>query len=861
MRPNVAPLIGEFTGQSPAHPRSPAQLQAAYEVVIDSLLPGMGAASIVEREAPQQTLERICYHAGRPGAEVERAALCRAMACRLGPDTAKPARVWLLRQLERISGQEAVGAVAALLAEDDPEIRDLARRVLQNNPADAAGATLGDALQQTGDPEWKVALINALAARHDEAHLPQLIGLSRTDDPSVSAAAVAALGEIGSLDAHLELYRLWSLNAEQPSRDAIAAAWLRCADRLVERGLAQQARGTYETLFESGGTSPIRAAALRGLTVVSGTEVLPRLLAIIADDQADSELRAMAAGLAAEIPGFTATAMLAAKLSSVSPSAQVLMLGALADRDDSGSEPAVIAMLKSDDQDVRIAALQALGHVGRRESALPLAQAAAAATGAEQDAARKSLARLRGEGIDEEILATLEGSSPSLRVNLIRALAARQYRVAIPVLLGEARHEDESVRAAAFEALGALASESDAAALVALLVNAEPEAVRDAAIDATVAVCRRIEDAVQRAELVLAAWDEAGPTTRASLVQVLGRVGGPMALDTIRNAVRSADGEVVDAAVHALAKWPSAEVLNDLLDIVQHSENKTHRVLALQGYVRLLGQPSDREPGATVEMYKTAMSRAERTEEQKLVLGGLGQVRHLDALRLTEQYVADESLRAEAEAAVIASARLVAPLHGEEARAAIDNVLNQTTSDASREAAEKALEFIRSLGGYLMDWTISGPYFEKGREWSFVSDQAFAPETSKRAAEVEWQPLQITSADKPWVFDLSGIGGEHRCVYVRSAVWSQTRQAARLEVGSDDGVKVWLNGRLVHEFRGPRSHEPLQDKVPVTLEPGRNTVLLKVVQIDGGWGFSCAIRSPDGTPLDGLTTQEESAKP
>jgi hypothetical protein len=88
-------------------------------------------------------------------------------------------------------------------------------------------------------------------------------------------------------------------------------------------------------------------------------------------------------------------------------------------------------------------------------------------------------------------------------------------------------------------------------------------------------------------------------------------------------------------------------------------------------------------------------------------------------------------------------------------------------------------------------------------------------------------------------------------------VWCEAAQDARLEVGSDDAVKVWLNGRLVHQFRGVRGHEALQDRLPVTLDAGWNTVRLKVVQGDGGWGFSCALRMPGGAPLEGLKYQAE----
>lgn len=176
----------------------------------------------------------------------------------------------------------------------------------------------------------------------------------------------------------------------------------------------------------------------------------------------------------------------------------------------------------------------------------------------------------------------------------------------------QAAQPEESVRVAAIEALGtALGTEPEAPGLLELLKSAESEAVRAAAEDAVVAVCGRIADPKARAEPVLAVWDDAGGSVRPALVRVLGRVRGGVALAKIRAARKSDDPEVVDAAVCALAKWPEAEVLDDLLDIAQHSKNKAHRVLALQGHVRLLGLPSQRDPQASVEMYENAMSLAD----------------------------------------------------------------------------------------------------------------------------------------------------------------------------------------------------------------------------------------------------------
>jgi len=62
-----------------------------------------------------------------------------------------------------------------------------------------------------------------------------------------------------------------------------------------------------------------------------------------------------------------------------------------------------------------------------------------------------------------------------------------------------------------------------------------------------------------------------------------------------------------------------------------------------------------------------------------------------------------------------------------------------------------------------------------------------------------------------------------------------------LDIGSDDGVKVWLNGELVHENWLYRKVVTDNDRVPVTFKKGSNQLVLKVQNILGPWGFCCRL--------------------
>ena len=84
-----------------------------------------------------------------------------------------------------------------------------------------------------------------------------------------------------------------------------------------------------------------------------------------------------------------------------------------------------------------------------------------------------------------------------------------------------------------------------------------------------------------------------------------------------------------------------------------------------------------------------------------------------------------------------------------------------------------------------------------------------------------------------------GSGSEiyEHVVYGSVTLNSPRKQETTMLVGSDDGVKVWLNGEVVHYNPVTRGAGDYQDAFPVTLKQGTN-VLLVAVDNRGHGGFS-----------------------
>ena len=409
----------------------------------------------------------------------------------------------------------------------------------------------------------------------------------------------------------------------------------------------------------------------------------------------DQEMQAAAIAMVKEMPGMQVTEALAKELPNLSAKSQVQLLSALGDRGDVAARPAVVAAVKAEDQSVRIAALRALGQLGDDSSVELLAQAAAGAKGAEQKAARDSLYRLRGPNVDKVILAAIPKAQAKTKVELISSVGQRNITAGVATLLETAKDSDRKVRTGSLRTLKVVAGPENLPALVELLIKAKSSSDRTEAQKTIAAVAHRIADKNRQAASVLATLPSVKETVaRCSLLNVLGRIGDNSALPELTAALKDENIEIQTAAIRALADWPTPEPVAELLKVAESSGNKVHRILALRGFVRLLGLASDRPAGETIEMYKKAMSLAPDAGEKKKVLSGLSNTKSLAALQMAAGYLDDGTLSVEAGAAVINIAGGIYADYPEQAKDMLNQIIKTTKSDSLRQQAQ---EFINNI--------------------------------------------------------------------------------------------------------------------------------------------------------------------
>jgi HEAT repeat protein len=382
-----------------------------------------------------------------------------------------------------------------------------------------------------------------------------------------------------------------------------------------------------------------------------------------------------------------AGALFAGKLAELPPADQVLLIDALVRLGDRKALPAIADAALYPDQHVRAAALRALGTTGGAGS-VPVLVRALAGSAQEAEAAGAALRMLSGEGVDAAIIKSMQVADGPLRVELIGVLADRRAAAAVPALLEEASSSHVPARRAALRGLGAVANEADLPAMLKILVGLKGDECRPDAEQAVAGVARRIRDRSRTAQAVLAALREAKDApTQCSLLRVLGTIADDRACAALVAAAQDADPQVKDAATRILADWPDARAVEPLGRILQSTANKTHRTLALRGYVRLLAAGKE-EPAVLAERYGRAMAAAEGADEKKLVLGALAGVPHRAALTLATECLKHPSVRTEAATAAIAIARKLPDADAAAVSAAMTLVVASVAEGQLRDQAK-----------------------------------------------------------------------------------------------------------------------------------------------------------------------------
>jgi len=363
----------------------------------------------------------------------------------------------------------------------------------------------------------------------------------------------------------------------------------------------------------------------------------------------------------------------------------------------------------------------------------------------------------------------------------------------------------------------------------------------------------------------------AEPLTLIAILEIVQARDAGQAADLIEDA-REHDSPLVRMAAMQLADTPPGPDHADTLLAVARGEFPLYREGAVEAYIDVaerVWEGGDRM--RALAMLHTAVEVAESSVQQRRAVEHLAEIADPGSLPILARVKNERALREPYERAVLAIADGLRDFDRDQAKEWYAEVLDATDN---RDRANHAWQALRRLGatghpaadrGFVTRYWLIGPMPGPGLATAWMPEETYLDDASWQNEEpfhrgeqafaatqgrtVRWQPHQVEDAFG--VVDLrETIGDEMDVVaYALAEVWVDTEREIQLNIGSDDGIAVWLNGELVHRHDAARPLKIDEDSQTVTLRPGRNEIFCKIGQGTREWGFALRLTDADGAPI------------
>lgn len=173
--------------------------------------------------------------------------------------------------------------------------------------------------------------------------------------------------------------------------------------------------------------------------------------------------------------------------------------------------------------------------------------------------------------------------------------------------------------------------------------------------------------------------------------------------------------------------------------------------------------------------------------------------------------------------------------------ASLNTKLREALEKVDISSAVKHFEAREVVVPQTKDWQISPVYARSSFDEAF--DAAEAPE---KPGTIAWKPVKLEIGK-----DLTGIINKPSAsVYVKGVITYPKAVKVNFGVSSDDGVKIWLNGKLIHSHKIGRGLTMGVDEVVGEFKTGDNEMLIKVVNVTNPDGLNLRLVDANEIRID-----------
>ncbi len=554
----------------------------------------------------------------------------------------------------------AVPELAKLLP--DEQFSSWARIALEAIPGPEADAALRTASESL-EGRLLVGMLNSIGVRRDAGSVEVLAKRLQDKDTEVVTASAVALGRIGNAPA-TELLAKALASAPAEARSGVAEGCVLCAEHLMANGKSAESAALYDQVRKAEVPMQRIVEATRGAILARNLDGLPLLLEQLKSPE--KALLNVALMTAREFPGAEVDKALATELATATPERAALIIQAMADRPETVVLAAVLQSAEKGPSVVRLSAIGALERVGNASCLISLMQVAIEPDADLAQAAKTTLANLPGENVNSQIVALIPDAKGATYPLLLQLVGNRRID-AVPLLQKAMAHADPAVRSAALISLGETVALKNLSALVSQVVAPQHPEDAPVAEKALKAASIRMPDREACAtELTTAIEQSKSIATKGVLLDILGAMGGPKALETLGAAASSNDTQLQDISSRLLGEWMTEDAAPVLLDLAKAPGNQ-YQIRALRGYIRIARQFVLPE-AQRAEMCQKAFDASRQPAEKKLVLDVLKRYPSVETLKQAVSAIQVPAVKDDATQAVLTIAQKIKG-SGEEVKA------------------------------------------------------------------------------------------------------------------------------------------------------------------------------------------------
>ncbi|HYG73977.1 MAG TPA: PVC-type heme-binding CxxCH protein [Planctomycetota bacterium] len=440
---------------------------------------------------------------------------------------------------------------------------------------------------------------------------------------------------------------------------------------------------------------------------------------------------------------------------------------------------------------------------------------------------------MRDESSVAEIQKLLEKGSPAVKSEALQALLATRPPQAVP-LFGKMLVDStvsEADRKAALDALAKIKTPAADVAIVEAIPKLEAE-FKDPAKkydknSGVLPLTRKAMANVKSVETVnalkaIVTSAESATESRTAAAQALSTVPGKEAAEALGSLLNDPNPELVALSLRNVNPKGTLKPAK-IREFLNNPDAKIQAAALIA-----LGRMKDFDSAELIATkLKTVSLQAAAVEALKTMGPGGNAALVADVIeRILAAVESEEIEETKVEQQAVAAARLWAG-----------------SNDLTAEMSSKIQARLGSQGGVIATWHLMGPVFDsQDKSFEIVYDIEKVPpeELPKATMKIKEQtfswkaftstdPNGVISFNQVWSADGSGAA------FAYCEVTAPKETKAKLICGSDDSLTVYVNGVRVWNKDYNRGLNPDADTIEMTLKEGKNLILVKVCNHQGGW--------------------------